>query len=172
MPLLANPLRAPNRVEPTSRGPHNAPVPGFVHHIDITVRDLARSTRFYDEVMPLFGFVRSLDVPEGPIWAGDTVEIGLVQASPASRPEHDRFSPGLHHLAFGAPDRASIDRTHAELLRLGAAVIDPPAEYPEYAAGYYAVFVADPDGIKLEYVHTPRWPTPLRPASAGGARGA
>lgn len=47
-------------------------MPGFVHHIDITVRDLARSTRFYDDVMPLFGFVRSLDVPEGPIWAGDT----------------------------------------------------------------------------------------------------
>jgi catechol 2,3-dioxygenase-like lactoylglutathione lyase family enzyme len=108
--------------------------------------------------MPLFGFVRSLDVPEGPIWAGDTVEIGLVQASPASRPEHDRFSPGLHHLAFGAPDRAAVDRVHAELVALGVEILDPPADYPEYAEGYYAVFFSGPDCVKLEYVFTPKWP--------------
>jgi hypothetical protein len=37
-------------------------------------------------------------------------------------------------------------------------VLDAPAEYPQYGSGYYAVFFADPDGIKLEYVFTPRWP--------------
>jgi hypothetical protein len=36
--------------------------------------------------------------------------------------------------------------------------LDPPAEYPQDAPGYYAVFFRDPDGLKLEYVFTPRWP--------------
>ena len=38
---------------------------------------------------------------------------------------------------------------------VGATVLDPPAEYPQYGPGYYAVFFADPDGIKLECVYLP-----------------
>jgi glyoxylase I family protein len=132
---------------------------GSIHHIDITVSDLDRSTEFYDCVLPLMGFRRSLDVPEGPVWAGVDVEVGLAPARPASRRDHDRYSPGLHHLAFNAPDRAAVDKLHDQLVRQGLRVLDPPAEYPQYATGYYAVFFAGPDGIKLEYVFTPRWPT-------------
>ena len=40
----------------------------------------------------------------------------------------------------------------------GADVLDAPAEYPHYAPGYYAVFFADPDGLKLEFVHMPTPP--------------
>ena len=127
---------------------------GAVHHIDLTVRDLERSTQFYDSVLPLLGFRRNPNVPEGPIWAGAQLEIGLQAArSPAP---HDRFVPGLHHLAFTAPSRAAVDAVHEELLALRVRVLDPPAEYPQYAPGYYAVFFADPDGIKLEFVFTPR----------------
>lgn len=130
---------------------------GSIHHIDITVTDLGRSTTFYDQVLPLMGFRRIEDVPEGPLWAGAHAEIGLVSAR--SHREHDRYSPGLHHLAFHAPDRSAVDRFHEEALKLGVRVLDHPADYPRYAAGYYAVFFADPDGIKLEYVFTPAWPT-------------
>ena len=133
-------------------------MPGAIHHIDITVRHLEQSTRFYAQVMPLVGFRRSDDVPEGPIWAGDTCEIGLVAARSGAQ-GHDRQSPGLHHIAFSAPDRAAVDTAHASLLALGVRILDAPADYPQYADGYYAVFFVDPDGIKLEYVHTPRWPT-------------
>jgi catechol 2,3-dioxygenase-like lactoylglutathione lyase family enzyme len=131
---------------------------GWIHHIDITVSDLATAIAWYDRVMPLIGFKRALDVPEGPIWAGDRLEVGLVEASPALADSHDRFSPGLHHLAFGAPTREEVGVVHAQLVELGVEILDPPADYPEYARGYYAVFVADPDGIKLEYVFTPAWP--------------
>ena len=130
-----------------------------IHHIDITVSDLDRSTEFYDRLLPLMGFRRSPDVPEGPIWAGTHTEIGLAPARGTSRRDHDRYSPGLHHLAFSAPDRAAVDTFHGRLLDLGVQVLDAPAEYPKYGSGYYAVFFADPDGIKLEYVFTPRWPT-------------
>jgi len=129
---------------------------GAVHHIDLTVSDLARSTAFYDRVLPLLGFRRNTDVPEGPIWAGAQLELGLVPAR--STAAHDRFAAGLHHLAFAAPSPAAVDAAHRNLVELGVAILDAPAEYPRYAPGYYAVFFADPDGLKLEYVYTPRWP--------------
>ena len=129
---------------------------GAIHHIDITVRDLDRSTAFYDRVLPLMGFRRSEDVPEGPIWAGAAIEVGLQAARSAAA--HDRYAPGLHHLAFTAPSRAAVETLHEQLLELGVAILDPPADYPEYTPDYYAVFYADPDGIKLEYVFTARWP--------------
>ena len=130
---------------------------GAIHHIDITVRDIDGSTVFYDQVLPLMGFRRTQDVSEGPIWAGAHLEIGLQSAR--SSVAHDRYSAGLHHLAFTAPSRTAVDSLHEKLLDLGISVLDAPAEYPEYAPGYYAVFFADPDGIKLEYVFTPSWPT-------------
>lgn len=130
---------------------------GAIHHLDLTVRCLEECTKFYDRVLPLMAFRRSQDVAEGPIWAGSSMELGLVAASPDAR-DHDRYSPGLHHLAFAAPSRAAVDAVHENLLRLGVRVLDPPADYPEYTEGYYAVFFADPDGSKLEYVFTPKWP--------------
>jgi catechol 2,3-dioxygenase-like lactoylglutathione lyase family enzyme len=129
---------------------------GAIHHVDLTVRDLARSTPFYDAVMPLLGFRRIEDAPEGPIWAGASVEVGLQAARREA--EHDRWTPGLHHIAFTAPSREAVDEAHARIAALGARILDPPAEYPDYCEGYYAFFFADPDGLKLEYVFTPRWP--------------
>ena len=38
-------------------------------------------------------------------------------------------------------------------LDVDGTILDTPAEYPQYGAGYYAVFFADPNGLKLEYVH-------------------
>jgi catechol 2,3-dioxygenase-like lactoylglutathione lyase family enzyme/diadenosine tetraphosphate (Ap4A) HIT family hydrolase len=126
---------------------------GRVHHLDLTVADLAASTAFYEGVLPLMGFRRIADAPEGPIWLGDAVEIGL-QAAQRNRP-HDRQTPGLHHLAFEAPSRRDVDRVYGQLRALHVQVLDAPADYPAYGPGYYAVFFADPDGIKLEYAFTP-----------------
>ena len=81
------------------------------------------------------------------------------QRSFPSLPFLDRYSAGLHHLAFTAPSSTAVASFYGNLLELRIRVLDAPAEYPEYASGYYAVFFADPDGIKLEYVFTPRWPT-------------
>jgi catechol 2,3-dioxygenase-like lactoylglutathione lyase family enzyme len=61
----------------------------------------------------------------------------------------------LHHLALHAGSREDVDALHVLLLRMNATILDAPAEYPKYGAGYYAVFFADPDGLKLEYVFLP-----------------
>ena len=49
-----------------------------------------------------------------------------------------------------------VDRLHTLLIEIGATVLDPPASYPQYGEGYYAVMFADPDGLKLELVYEPR----------------
>jgi len=127
--------------------------PGRVHHLDLTVENIAAATAFYAGVLPLMGFRRLPDAPEGPIWRGDTVEIGL-QAARRTRP-HDRYTSGLHHLAFESPSARDVDRVYRQLLALGVRILEAPAEYPAYGRGYYAVFFADEDGIKLEYAFTP-----------------
>ena len=108
-----------------------------------------------------------------PLWTGAVVEIGLVTAhGDGAARTHDRYSPGLHHLAFGAPDRDAVDRVHQRLVALGVTVLDAPADYPKYEPGYRAVFFADPDGLKLEYVYTPTVAAKLGAAPASAARGA
>jgi catechol 2,3-dioxygenase-like lactoylglutathione lyase family enzyme len=69
--------------------------------------------------------------------------------------EFDRRRAGLHHVSLRVVARDDVDRFHAFLVASGATVLDAPAEYPEYGPDYYAVFFADPDGMKLEVVHFP-----------------
>ena len=68
--------------------------------------------------------------------------------------KHNRYSPGLHHMAFHAESRKQVDQFYQFLLQNSICILDAPAEY-DYTAGYYAVFFADPDGIKLEFVYEP-----------------
>lgn len=131
-------------------------VKGRFHHIDLTVTNLKASTRFYDFCLTEMGFKRIGDVQEGPLWAGDGLEIGLQAARVDER--HNRYSPGLHHLAFWAGSGEAVDELYLKLLERGVEILDAPALYEKYAPGYYALFFADPDGIKLEYVYTPQWP--------------
>ena len=87
---------------------------------------------------------------------GFVTSFGVLRArgDNASR-SHDRYSPGLHHIAWNAESREDVDALYALLLNIDATILDPPAEYPRYGEGYYAVFFADPDGLKLEYVFKP-----------------
>lgn len=130
---------------------------GLIHHIDLTVRDIAVSGPFYDAVLGFMGYRREREQADGIDWdrdlPGSFCSIGI---KPARRDvTHDRYTPGLHHVAWAAESRADVDRLHAELLRIGARILDPPADYPQYGNGYYAVFFADPDGLKFEYVYVP-----------------
>ena len=136
-------------------------VRGAVHHIDLTVKDPGASRAFYEAVLGFMGYAISDDYPHGFDMDlkhpdGFFSSIGIVRAKGehAAR-THDRYSPGLHHIAWNAESRADVDALYALLVKIGATILDAPAEYPRYGAGYYAVFFADPDGLKLEYVHKP-----------------
>ena len=136
---------------------------GIVHHLDLTVRDPDVSFAFYDAVLSFIGYRARLRRADYCDWVieGPQVRhsVGLLPArGDGARREHDRYSPGLHHVAWAAETREDVDRMHRHLVATGAVVLDAPADYPQYneGRGYYAVFFADPDGLKLEFVYTPR----------------
>jgi catechol 2,3-dioxygenase-like lactoylglutathione lyase family enzyme len=135
---------------------------GTVNHIDLTVTDPDRSLAFYEAVLGYMGYFQASSHARGYDFDllgpdGERSSVAILRSQGTGRDRrHDRYSPGLHHLAWTARDRADVDGLHSLLIKIGATVLDPPAEYSEYGAGYYAVFFSDPDGIKLEFVHWPR----------------
>lgn len=124
-----------------------------LHHICLSVSDTKRSLAFYDIVMPRMGF-RKRRSENSKAYASDAFEIYL-EASKKPEYKHERFAVGVQHLAFHAPSREAVDGLFQTLQGIGADISDPPAEYPEYNPGYYAVFFQDPDGVTLEYCYTP-----------------
>jgi catechol 2,3-dioxygenase-like lactoylglutathione lyase family enzyme len=135
---------------------------GLIHHLDLTVVDPKTSRPFYEAVLGFMGYRVSYE-EEGRATdfdlrsaEGAFCSIGIrIGEGPNATRAHDRYSPGLHHVAWQAESREDVDALYALLKRVGAAVTDPPADYPQYGEGYYAVFFSDPDGLKLEYVFLP-----------------
>jgi glyoxylase I family protein len=135
-------------------------VRGSISHLDLNVSDPARSLPFYGLVLGYLGLRRVLvsedrciweqSLPDGGAWG---IEVRVPLVSTEGR-VHERYAPGIDHLAFHAESRADVDGLHAVLIEAGYEVVDPPAEY-DYTPGYYAVAFDDPDGIRLEVVHEP-----------------
>lgn len=134
---------------------------GVVHHVDLTVCDPDASRPFYEAVLGFMGYVVVDDHPHGYDMdlrdeQGFVTSFGVLAAkSENAARAHDRYSPGLHHIAWNAASREDVDAMYVLLQRIGATILDAPADYPRYGPGYYAVFFADPDGLKLEYVFKP-----------------
>ena len=135
----------------------------IIDHIQITVKDMSIAVPFYDKVLPLLGFdIRrkvSAVIEEHEFHVVEYTHPRLAFAITSPRKPFvgdtiNRRKPGaLHHLAFKAASRAEVDRLHFELTRLGATIVSPPREYPEYSPpGYYALFFKDLEGIKYEIV--------------------
>jgi catechol 2,3-dioxygenase-like lactoylglutathione lyase family enzyme len=137
----------------------------IIDHIEITVKDMSVAVPFYDKLLPLLGFdVASrgsavIEEHEKHVVQYEHARLGFAITSPRTAFVDDtmnRRRPGaLHHLAFKATSRAEVDRLHSELKSIGATIVSPPREYPEYnPPGYYALFFKDLEGIKYEIVCT------------------
>ncbi len=147
------------------------PIQGPIAHIDMCCRDPDRSLPFYDVFFGALGYTRHHH--QDPGFAGERptraawghtypggarfgFEVRRARRSGRHRP-HDRWTPGVHHMAFHAESRAGVEAVYRALRDAGATILDPPREYggPAYGGGYYAAFFADPDGVKLEVLHLP-----------------
>ena len=135
-----------------------------IHHISITVNDYERSKAFYERVFGYLGGHSVMEATGAPhkhegcrmcLFVIGSVMIGVWEATPANRSQtFDRYSVGLHHTALAAPSREAVDELHRKLVADGVEILDPPTAYPAYGPTYYALSFADPDGMKLELVHT------------------
>ncbi len=128
---------------------------GRIDHTIIAVNSYDKACRFYAWLMPKLGYPNMHDYDETRGWANESGSFWIKKAG--AQFAADTFSKdriGLCEIAFHADNRAQIDELAQGVQANGGSILDPPREY-DYVPGYYAVFFADPDGIKLEFVHTP-----------------
>lgn len=121
----------------------------MLDHISIGVADVARAKRFYDAALAPLGY-RCLHEGADARGYGDTDAAFWVIA--AARPVPPDDASGLH-VCFRAPSRAAVDAFHAAGLAQGGRDNGGPGLRPDYGATYYAAFVVDPDGYRIE-AHT------------------
>jgi catechol 2,3-dioxygenase-like lactoylglutathione lyase family enzyme len=122
-------------------------------HISFGVSDLRRSSDFYDAALAALGYARVFTGERAvgygaPGAAAD--RLLLIQQPDAVRPP----GPGFH-LALAAPTRQAVDAFHRAALQHGGLDQGGPGLRPHYGPDYYAAFVLDPDGYKLEAKHPP-----------------
>ena len=120
----------------------------MLSHLSLGVADLDRATAFYEAVLAPLGFVCVWRNPRGSGFgeAGGNDRLALF----AQRQSEARAPGAGFHLCFAAPNRAAVDAFHAAALAAGGGDAGGPGLRPHYGADYYAAFVIDPDGHKLE----------------------
>jgi catechol 2,3-dioxygenase-like lactoylglutathione lyase family enzyme len=120
-------------------------------HVSIGVETLERAGAFYDAALAPLGYVRlwrhRRAVGYGPEGFKGEAPFAILESGPdAKPPERDL------HIAFVAPSREAVDRFHAAAVSAGGVDDGPPGIRENYDPGYYAAFVRDPDGHRLEAV--------------------
>lgn len=117
---------------------------GIIDHVGLAVRDLAASTRFYEQALAPLGLTvlyRHADFVAFGRAGND--DLGLHQAGTHT---------GGAHIAFAAENDQMVDHFWQEALAAGGTPVWAPAICSEYHEGYYAAFVYDREGNNIEAV--------------------
>jgi len=112
------------------------------------VRDLAACARFYQAVLGALGFSRLVERPGTVGFGKKYPEFWLNERRAMSPADPDSGT----HVCLRAPDMAAVDAFHAAARQAGGVSDGAPGARPEYSAGYYAAFVRDPEGNRIEAV--------------------
>ena len=121
----------------------------MLHHLSFAVTDLQRSSAFYDAVLVPLGYVRvwthETAIGYGASNSGDKFAIKL-------RSEYIAVPSEGFHVAFAAPSREAVGAFYRAALAHGGKDNGGPGIHSEYNDDYYAAFVFDPDGYRIEAV--------------------
>ena len=130
----------------------------MLDHVSLGISDIDRSRRFYDAALLPLGVVRTVDFEgRGSDYGAAPGSLG-VEFTITHEAELTTPIRGAH-LCFRAPDRAAIRAFHAAAIAAGGRDDGAPGLRPQYHADYYAAFVLDPDGHRIEAVcHAPERP--------------
>jgi catechol 2,3-dioxygenase-like lactoylglutathione lyase family enzyme len=116
---------------------------GRLDHLWLRTPDVVAQKGFYDAVAPIVGLRLAHDSPDRVRYTDGDGSFTFVTGDPPTQNVH---------VAFTAPDRATVDAFHAAALAAGHRDNGAPGERPQYHPGYYAAFVLDPDGHNVEAV--------------------
>lgn len=119
------------------------------NHVQIKVKDLKNSQKFYDSIMSILGYLVVLEIQNTVIGYGTNVHdmFEIRQAN------NKTLLSQSAHLAFNARSIQSVDDFYRTAIEKGAKCNGIPGFRPEYEEGYYAAFVIDPDGHNIEAVY-------------------
>ncbi len=117
----------------------------MIDHLGLEVADLGTSARFYDAVLHALGARRTF-VGEHAIAYGTVDATFWIVAR--GRPP----APGYGHVALRAVGRAAVHAAHAAGLSSGGRDDGAPGPRPQYGPTYYAAYLLDPDGLRVEVV--------------------
>jgi len=117
------------------------------NHVSIGVKNVARTKTFYDAALKPLGF-KCLSEGETSLGYGKDGAIGLWVGATKSPVPADKNSN--LHFCFDAPTRKSVDAFHAAALKSGGKDNGKPGLREDYGPNYYAAFVVDPDGYRIE----------------------
>ena len=117
----------------------------MIDHIGFEVSDLERSAAFYDPLFFALGARRILESPHAIAYGVNSAQFWLVTRGrpPAS---------GYGHVALHANGKAAVDAAHRAGLAAGGVDDGPPGPRPQYGKRYYAAYLRDPDGLRVEIV--------------------
>ena len=118
----------------------------MIDHLSLGVRDIAAAKRFYDAALAPLGYKRLHD---GAAMLGYGADAPVLWINATDRPVPPDDKSGLH-LCFTAPTRQSVDAFHAAALTAGGRDNGKPGLRADYGPNYYAAFVVDPAGYRLE----------------------
>jgi catechol 2,3-dioxygenase-like lactoylglutathione lyase family enzyme len=132
----------------TAQYPGQASEDDVIHHVSLGMSDLGRSESFYAPLMALIGFRLLKRSPTALHYGCSDTQFSLEKPSDGAEMS---VGNGVH-VAFQAPDRETVRRFHAAALECGGTDEGAPGIRANYNAHYYAAFVRDPDGNKIEAV--------------------
>jgi catechol 2,3-dioxygenase-like lactoylglutathione lyase family enzyme len=117
-----------------------------IDHLSFGVSDLDRSRAFYDQVLATLGYRRLANDDSSLGYGAEEPVLWLLKTA---RPPRFDAESGVH-VSFKAPTRAGVDEFHGAAMKNGGQDNGPPGPRPAYGPSYYAAFVIDPDGYRLE----------------------
>lgn len=118
----------------------------MLDHVSLGVADIARTRKFYDAALAPLGYRRLSNSDESLGYGADSVVLWLNKAA---RPVPADRESGLH-FCFAAPSRKAVDQFHQAALAQGGVDNGAPGLRADYGDNYYAAFVVDPDGYRIE----------------------
>jgi catechol 2,3-dioxygenase-like lactoylglutathione lyase family enzyme len=118
----------------------------MISHVSVGVRDLALAGKFYDAALAPLGYIRLCDSADALGYGTHSPTLWVMKVEhlvPADA------ASGLH-ICFDAPNRARVDQFHAAAVKVGGKDNGKPGLRKDYGDSYYAAFVVDPNGYRLE----------------------